>query len=53
MDGFTIPIPEKRETGRTMDGWERTTEIPCACGGLIHWGDNGYSPGCRVCDRCL
>ncbi len=52
MDGFTIPIPEKIHHAWST-GQAGTTEIPCRCGGTIHWAENGYAPGCRACDKCL
>ena len=52
MNGFTIPIPEN-----IHHAWQNdlagTTKIYCPCGGVIHWAEKYYWPGCRVCDGCL
>ena len=52
MDGFTIPIPENIHHS-WHDGLAGTTEIPCPCGGVIHWAEKEYWPGCRACHKCL
>lgn len=44
----SIAIPQT-----TQDFWEGTTEVPCPCGGVIHWAEAAYVPGSRACDRCL
>ena len=44
----TIAIPQT-----TPDYWTGTTEVPCPCGGMIHWAEAAYVPGSRACDRCL